>query len=848
MFASWPCVFCVLVRLRRACGLQRLCGLQCCSLDAFLPNLWFGRKPRGNVAGGNLRFHRSTLELTSCSVLYSAFQRISARMSDSPSTITNSDQGDESSPDNPSAPAAQSPQATESRVAEISSLLSALEDAAAEGGLSERAEDAEPEPINDHENKLIQVRLGLASSLLAALKHKHPQSASHSLRVALGCSSWALYKKLDAETHDVVELAALMHDIGKIAVPDAILRKPGRLTPEEMELVHRLRADGMEILERCCSSKRVLDAARYASVRFDGQESSLPNKGEQIPLEARMIAIVDAFDAMTTDHLYRAAMSRDRALQELFECAGSQFDPILVKQFVDLLSQRQDLLTERVASRWLKEINSDDQTMPWELAQRTPQPRTSPSEDPPADPGQSLFEEKLIDAMHDGVLFVDIDARIDLWSKGAERLTGVSTGAATGRIFSPNLLDMCNSIGRRVSDDNCPVARALATRSQLRQRLQILGRQGHHVAIDLHAIPVVGPKNELLGATVLLHDAQPEASLEEKCEALNAKITLDPMTQVANRAEFDRMQALFIEAHAQANMPCSLIMVDIDHFKSINDTYGHQAGDQAIITLANLLKSMCRAGDLVARYGGEEFAVLCADCNNATAASRAETLRRKVSETPQSSLGNKRITASFGVTELQNGDNPESMLRRADRALLMAKEQGRNQVVQLGNGMDEKKPKKKWWNFGGLRANPVIEAKLTSKVPIDIAIEKLRGFVSDHKAKVVSTRENRVEMEISSDQVSHHRRRGDRDVVLRLEIEFREERHERANELGLASGVYVKTAADVVIRPKRSRNRRGTETAERARLLVQSLKAYLMAREDDGTPEDEPVMFEPSTA
>jgi diguanylate cyclase (GGDEF)-like protein len=319
--------------------------------------------------------------------------------------------------------------------------------------------------------------------------------------------------------------------------------------------------------------------------------------------------------------------------------------------------------------------------------------------------------------------------------------------------------------------------------------------------------------------------------LEERCEALHAEVTRDPLTKVANRAEFDRMQALFIEAHEQAKQPCSLIMVDIDHFKSINDTFGHQAGDEAIITVATLLTTMCRAGDLVARYGGEEFAVLCADCNNADAARRAEEIRRKISETPHSCLSNRRITASFGVTELQAGDNSETMLRRADRALLMAKEQGRNQVVQLGNGMEKQQPTRRWWWFGGLTAQPVIEAELTTAVPIDIAIAKLRGFVSDHQAKVIKTHENSVELEISSEKVSYDRRKGDRNVDFRVELEFTERREERRNNTGLAAGEYASTHIDVKIRPRRSAKRRRGDIADRARLILQSVKAYLMAKD-----------------
>src|SRR5205823_12471645 len=106
----------------------------------------------------------------------------------------------------------------------------------------------------------------------------------------------------------------------------------------------------------------------------------------------------------------------------------------------------------------------------------------------------------------------------------------------------------------------------------------------------------------------------------------------NPMTPVAKRAEFDRMLNNFVAAHQESNLPCSLIMSDLDHFKAINDTHGHQAGDVAIITFASLLKSMCRSGDLVARYGGEEFAILCADCTNAAAALKAEAIRQSLSD------------------------------------------------------------------------------------------------------------------------------------------------------------------------------------------------------------------------
>ena len=735
-------------------------------------------------------------------------------------------------------------------MAEISSLLSALEEAAGAAAAApappaiaaprseDRAKSAPPAPPRTDfeyaaappmaapENTLVQVRLGLASALFAALRLRRPEIASHSLRVALGCSTWALYKRLDDETRDVAEVAALLHDLGAIGAPDGVTDRQLQEADADPSASWRRAQAGLDVLCCCCSSKRVLDAVRYTGLRFDGVGAPPGISGDTIPVESRMIAIVDAFDAMTAAIGGSTALSRDQAMLELQKEAGLRFDPILVGQFVEVLGQQQAALSEQLVARWFSELGKRQAELPWQPEASGPAAASSlPS-------GRSCFEQQLIDSMHDGVAFVDASARILMWSKGAERLTGVSSTAATGRQLKPSLLDMCNATGRRVRDDGCPVARALAGGSQLRQRLEILGRSGTHVVVDLHAVPVTSPNGDLLGATVLLCDAQGEASLEEKYEALHAEVTKDPLTKVANRAEFDRMLALFVETHHQAGMPFSLMMCDIDHFKSINDTYGHQAGDEAILAVATLLRELCRRGDLVARYGGEEFAVLCADCTVADAAQRAEQIRRLLSETPHAHLGNKRLTASFGVTQLQQGDLPETMLGRADRALLKAKGQGRNQVVQLGNGMDQQLlRKKRWWSLGAWRTQPLCEVRLSTEVPLNIAIEKLRGFVSDHKAKVVSTRDSRVEIEVSTDNIGQHRRSDDRLALFRVVVELSERREQRTNNLGMAAGSYVETEAKVSIRPKKTRNRRQAEQLDRSRLIVQALKAYLMARE-----------------
>ena len=136
-----------------------------------------------------------------------------------------------------------------------------------------------------------------------------------------------------------------------------------------------------------------------------------------------MLSIVDAFDSMTTDHVYRPARSRERALAELFEFAGSQFDPELVRQFQELFAQDQNLLTEKLARRWLHRLPKEGSALPWNVVEQYEQLRTGAARGVDR---RRCFEKKLIDNMHDGVVFVDSQSTIMLWNTGVERLTGVS--------------------------------------------------------------------------------------------------------------------------------------------------------------------------------------------------------------------------------------------------------------------------------------------------------------------------------------------------------------------------------------------------------------------------------------
>ncbi|MBI1904279.1 MAG: diguanylate cyclase [Planctomycetia bacterium] len=666
--------------------------------------------------------------------------------------------------------------------------------------------------------ELLAPRLGVAASLFMALRCRHKETASHSLRVTLTAAAWSLHMGLSDEQRDVVEIAALLHDLGKLGVPDSILLKAGPLTPEEAVVMCRNRRRATDILRESCNSAAVLAIVAAAPAWFDGRFPGVPLAGEQIPLGSRILSIVDAFDAMTHDQPYRAAMTKERALAELARNAGTQFDPKLVKLFADFHREDHTRLHLDVARRWLQSSGALGGI--WRPAVMDQLPSTGMD---------VLFQNKLVDNMRDAAVFVDAKMQILAWNPGAERMTGIAGGAARGRILLPSMVDMRTESGTIALDDESPIEEAICLGEQRLRRLVLKGRDGVDLSVEIHVVPVGGSDGAIMGAAVLLHDVSPELSLEARCQSLHEMATRDPLTNVANRAEFNRVHEMFVVAHLERRRPCSLILTDIDHFKQVNDTYGHPAGDEVLKAFARLLKGSCRSGDLVARYGGEEFVLLCADTPRQVAAVRAESIRRTLSQMAQGHLDGRAVTASFGVTEIQPGDTPSSMVARSDRALYQAKESGRNCVIVIGTGLSGE-PGQQEESAAPFRTgkNVILEQDLASPVPMSILIEQLRGFVADHQAEIVTVDENVTRLKIGGGWF--FRRRGDRRVPLFVDLAFRDVVQEN-EDLGKRR---VETQIHVSVVLQRARDRRRTDAVDLARQLVASLKSYLMAAENHG--------------
>ena len=197
---------------------------------------------------------------------------------------------------------------------------------------------------------------------------------------------------------------------------------------------------------------------------------------------------------------------------------------------------------------------------------------------------------------------------------------------------------------------------------------------------DLEMVETISQLTEKLGG--VLRDARRRnTQLRDANERATLLMHSDSLTGLGNRRYFESRLDEAISYAARHRHPLSLAMADLDHFKRINDTYGHEGGDRALQAFADVLLRLTRREDVVARFGGEEFLVLLPETGGDRAAAFAERVRIATSELEV--LGDDhRITVSIGVAELEGGESGESMIKRADEALYEAKAEGRDRVVR----------------------------------------------------------------------------------------------------------------------------------------------------------------------
>lgn len=286
----------------------------------------------------------------------------------------------------------------------------------------------------------------------------------------------------------------------------------------------------------------------------------------------------------------------------------------------------------------------------------------------------------LTDNMTDVVWAVDPGLRYTFISQSVERTRGLPPDALLGRSILECLSpESGERAGRAIASASASAAAQKRERAEIRLELEVIGPDGTILECETCMTLLLDPYGRLLGLQGVTRDIRERKILEAELHRL---ATTDALTGLWNRRAFLDRLGSDIARSLRYGRPMTLAMVDLDHFKRINDRYGHAVGDDVLVAFADVCRTALRDADVVGRLGGEEFAVLLPETAIRRATATAERLREAVAALSVPA-GDEQVhpTASIGLAQLGPGDDASRLMARADHALYAAKEQGRNRVV-----------------------------------------------------------------------------------------------------------------------------------------------------------------------
>ena len=289
---------------------------------------------------------------------------------------------------------------------------------------------------------------------------------------------------------------------------------------------------------------------------------------------------------------------------------------------------------------------------------------------------QEELSRSLLESTSEGIVGIDTLGKVTFVNPAALRILGYTAEELLG-CFVHDRIHHSYVDGTEYSVEQCPIIQAIDQQQARRVDDDHFWREdGSCVPVIYSSTPVVTEGN-ITGAVVAFSDISELKKTQKELERLSVT---DQLTGIFNRTRLDSVLEYEVNAAVRNKHKFSVIMADIDNFKMVNDTYGHQVGDEVLKTMVAILHGRVRLSDTLGRWGGEEFLIICPHTTLESAMQLAERLRRHVAEIQFPEVGQK--TASFGVACYREGDQAEDVMKRADDALYRAKENGRNRVEQ----------------------------------------------------------------------------------------------------------------------------------------------------------------------
>jgi diguanylate cyclase (GGDEF)-like protein/PAS domain S-box-containing protein len=291
------------------------------------------------------------------------------------------------------------------------------------------------------------------------------------------------------------------------------------------------------------------------------------------------------------------------------------------------------------------------------------------------------FYKDVLDSVSDGVYVVEGDRRITYWNEAAERLTGYPASQVVGTHCWDNVLMHVDETGAALCRTRCPLAATMADGQVREAEVFLHHREGHRVPVRIRVGPIRDEAGKVVGAVEVFSDSSWRTACQERMAQLEELAMLDPLTGVANRRHLEMSLHSRLEEMRRYDFSVGLLFSDIDHFKQVNDRYGHEVGDAVLKMVARTLSGSARRFDVLGRWGGEEFVSIVTQVDEEALRSLGRRCQALVAQSALP-VGSEavRVTLSIGGALAEPGDTPETLTRRADQLMYLSKARGRNRL------------------------------------------------------------------------------------------------------------------------------------------------------------------------
>jgi diguanylate cyclase (GGDEF)-like protein/putative nucleotidyltransferase with HDIG domain len=585
-------------------------------------------------------------------------------------------------------------------------------------------EAAQVEAEKRHVEEVCALHLRTIEGLILAIEAKDHTTHTHLRRVGIYAVEVGKELNLGAADLDALRAAALLHDIGKLAVPDHIINKPGRLTPEEFEKMKIHTVVGTEILDRVAFPYPVAPIVRAHHEKWNGEGYPDGLQGEAIPIGARILAAVDCLDALASDRQYRRALPLDEAMNYVAREAGISFDP----KVVEILGRRYLELEQMVAKD--SDYAGSSSVRPGQNVERGLEPdagfefnsggRGGASPDIftsialarqeahtlfelSQDMGSSLSLDETLSlvALRLGKL-VPYDS-IAVFIRRGDLLVSEFVSGDDFRLLSDLTIPMGKGLcgwvaqnARPIVNGNPAVEDGLADESkgttQLRSALAVPleSVSGTVGVLALYQTAVDAFTNDHLRILQMI-TAKVAYFIENALKYREAEnsAAIDYLTGLSNARALSTHLEMELSRCRREGSVMAIIVCDLDGFKQINDSHGHPTGDRVLKIFANLMRGACRESDYLARMGGDEFVIVAPHMTPSSANLRARQLNALAKRASREVCGEESLSLSVGTVFFPyDGLDAEQLLAQADKMMYSAKRLHYEQLATTTGGLD----------------------------------------------------------------------------------------------------------------------------------------------------------------